>query len=103
LKYFRETQTLLGENWPLLDYSIGDCFSRMEILDSAGYYFNKAADADPFAWEPRIRLMREFSSRGDSVTTQQIGFELISKQPWLFDQSYQSPYPELTRGLPESD
>ncbi len=101
LKYFRETQELLGENYPLLDYSIGDCFSRMKVIDSAGYYFTKAANADPNAWEPRIRLMREATSKGDQATAQAIINDLTTRQPWLFDETYRSPFPEIKRGMPE--
>ncbi|MGB5106735.1 MAG: hypothetical protein WBP42_08480 [Candidatus Zixiibacteriota bacterium] len=68
LQYFRETKAILGEEFPLLDYSIGDCFSRMRQTDSAMYYFNKAADADTNSYEPRIRLIRAASERKDTTT-----------------------------------
>ncbi len=103
LQYFRETKALLGEEYPLLDYSIGDCFSRMKQADSAMYYFKKSADADTNAYEPRIRLIRDASARGDTTTVQIMAGKLSAKFPWLFDDTYRPPFPPLKRGLPESD
>ncbi len=103
LKSLRETQALLGEEFAVLDYSIGDCFSKLKQADSAAYYFNKAAAADTNAFEPRIRQIRAASERGDTETVQRIAEQLSTRAPWLFDESYRSPFPPLRRGLPEAD
>ncbi len=103
LKSLRETQALLGEDFAVLDFSIGDCFSKLKQMDSAAYYFDKAAAADTNAFEARIRQIRAASERGDTETVQRIAEQLSTRAPWLFDESYRSPFPPLRRGLPDAD
>ena len=103
LQSLREAWALLGEDYPVLDYSIGDCFSKLKQTDSAMYYFDKAAAADTNAFEPRIRQIRAASERGDTQTMQAIANRLSANAPWIFDESYRSPYPPLSRGLPDAD
>lgn len=103
LQTLREARALLGEDYSVISYSMGDVFSKLRQSDSAMYYFDQAAAADTNAFEPRIRQIREASARGDMGTMQRIANDLTTKSPWLFDESYRSPFPPLLRGLPESD
>lgn len=103
LEFLNKARGYLDKDYSVIEYSIGDAFAKMNRADSALYYFTKVANEDSNAYEARIRLIRYAAQRGDTAYVNQMGEALRARMPWIFDDSYISPFKPIPRGLPESD
>jgi hypothetical protein len=75
----------LGQEYTTIIYTIGDCYQRLDMRDSAIVYLNKALAMDPECWEARLRLIGEASSRGDNLTAR-AHYEAIQRSaPWVLE------------------
>jgi hypothetical protein len=86
---FRASRRLLGEDYAVLLYTMGDCFLRQKQVDSALVYFRQALELDSLCWEARIKLVEIAGRTGDTATARYHENFLQQTSPWLFDQSYQ--------------
>jgi two-component SAPR family response regulator len=86
---FREAQWRLREDFTLLSIFTGDCFLRMNRIDSALVYLQQALLLDTLCWEARIDLIEIANKVGDNTTAMKQIQYLERSSPWMFDKSYQ--------------
>lgn len=88
LSYLRESRRRLGEDYPVLSYTMGECFQKMNQMDSAMVYFQQALQIDSLCWEARANLVVIANQTGDTATANRNTIFLQTTSPWLFDRSY---------------
>jgi arabinofuranosyltransferase len=91
----------LGEDYSALWYAMGHCLSRIDQSDSAAVCFRKAIAADSLCWEAWSKLAMLASRQKDTASFDRCNNFLIKHTPWIFDQSYVSPWDKV-RGTPSS-
>ncbi len=89
LPEFKETWRLLGEERAINMCNIGDCYHRLNVLDSAYVYLNRALELDPNCWEARLRLINDAQNRADTTTFMLHYRALQQNSPWVLDYSRQ--------------
>jgi tetratricopeptide (TPR) repeat protein len=87
LPYFLESQRRLGEDFTMLSHLSGECYLRMNRVDSALIYFQKALQLDTLCWEARIELVEIASKTGDAPASIKYVGDLKRLFPWIFDKS----------------
>lgn len=90
---FRKAWDHLGDDYPILYYTIGDAYLRDNVRDSAKVYLDRALALDPNCWEARLRLWMMARDQGDTATIAYHYKILQERSPWIFDYSHQNDLP----------
>ena len=85
LPEFKASWDNLGEDYPILLHSIGECFSRLDQRDSALTYFQRSIDLDPECWEARLRIIVDAQEREDPAAANAQYDAIQRSTPWVFD------------------
>jgi tetratricopeptide (TPR) repeat protein len=91
LDAFNDAYQRLGEEFPLLYVSMGQCLLLLNQNDSAVTCFRKAIAADSLCWEAYYKLAKLASLQNDIASSNRYQDFLRRHTPWLFDVSYIPP------------
>ena len=96
--YFEQARQDLGHDYFMVNYGIGRSFSRINAVDSAKHYFERAISLNPYDWHSHYYLTRIAVDRLDSAAASRHALILARIAPWLMEEARRQGI-----GLPEEN
>lgn len=84
---FEQARQFLGQDYFLLNYGIGRAFYRLNYIDSARYYFNRAVSLNEYDWHSRYFLTRIAIDQNDTAAANHHALAIARLAPWLLEEA----------------
>jgi tetratricopeptide (TPR) repeat protein len=83
IDHFQESARILGEDYSPLLSQMAICYYRLNQVEEAKLYFEKAIAVDSQCWEARLNLMRILRKEGKTPEAEVHKSFLMRETPWL--------------------